>query len=58
MPETTTSVSDTIVEMYNMAALLLQAPKGMLTEWEENLLCNFVQTYWSDETLKLEINSA
>lgn len=50
MISTTTSVSDTIIEMYNMAALLLQAPEGMLNEWEENLLCNFVQAYWSDNS--------
>ena len=39
-----------------MAMVLLQAPDGMLNEWEENLLLNFVQTYWSEEILQLETN--
>ena len=58
MNATSTTVSDTIIQMYNMAMVLLQAPDGMLNEWEENLLCNFVQTYWSDTPLKLKDNDA
>lgn len=56
MTKTTTNVSDTIIEMNRMAMVLLQAPEGMLNEWEENLLLNFVETYWSEEILRLETN--
>jgi len=54
LPKTSTNISDSIVEMYNIAAAVLHAPDGMLTDWEENLLCTFIQMYWSDIELKVE----
>jgi hypothetical protein len=54
MPETSTNISDSIIEMYNIAAAVLHAPNGMLTDWEENLLCTFIQMYWSDDQVNGE----
>ena len=51
MNETTTHMTDGIIGMYNIAAELLNSPPGSLTDWEENLLCAFVQIYWADELL-------
>jgi hypothetical protein len=50
-PETTTHMSDGIIEMYNIATVLLNSPPGSLSDWEENLLCTFIQMYWADEIL-------
>ena len=47
--ETTTHISDGIVEMYGIASAILAAPEGSLSEWEENLLTSFIQMYWSDD---------
>jgi len=54
MTETSTNISDSIIEMYNIAAAVLQAPDGMLTDWEENLLSNFIAMYWSDDQVNGE----
>ena len=51
MNETTTHMTDGIVTMYNIAAELFNSPPGSLTDWEENLLANFIHMYWADEIL-------
>lgn len=49
-----TAISDGFVQMYDIACTILKAPPGALTDWEENLLVNFIQMYWADTELKLE----
>ena len=49
MTKSTTNVSDGIVDMYKIAAVILMAPDGSLSDWEENLLINFVAEYWKDK---------
>ena len=51
MNETTTAISDGIIEMYNIAAMILHAPDGSLTDWEENLLVNFIAMYMADDSI-------
>ena len=51
MNQTTTHMTDGIVTMYNIAAELFNSPPGSLTDWEENLLANFIHMYWADEIL-------
>ena len=46
--ESTAHISDGIIEMYNIAAAVLQAPPGSLNDHEENFLCAFVQSYWEE----------
>ena len=49
-----TAISDGFVQMYDIACTILKAPPGALTDWEENLLCNFIEMYWAEGELKLE----
>ena len=52
--ETTTFMSDGILEMYHIASTLFNAPPGTLNDWEENLLGCFIQMYWADEILTVK----
>ena len=53
MDDSTTHISEAIVGLYNTCALLLAAPQGSLTHWEEELLCNFIVMYWSDDVMQV-----